>query len=472
MKLKSSLWVVAMAVSITACNIPKLIGKQDSQVVPVTYTGSTDSTNLAAIKWQEYFNDPYLIALIDTALKNNQELNILAREIEIDKNEIQIRKGEYLPFVSLGAAAGIDKAGRYTWDGLSEEDLKANPEKGPKHIGDNLVVGMASWEIDVWKKLHNAKKAAALRYLATNEGRNFAKTSIVAEIASSYYELVGLENLLDVINQNINIQKNALQLVRYEKEAAKVTQLAVNRFEAQLLNTENLQYEIKQRIIETENRINFLTGRFPQKINKSRANLVELDLSQPQSGLPSQLLTNRPDIKQAEYALEAAKLDVSIARANFYPSIRLTAGLGLNAFNPTYLIKPASILYNLSGDLVAPLVNRNAIKANYSNANLKQINAAYNYERSVLNAFIEVVNELSRIDNFQHSFEVKSKEVDILTQSVSISNNLFSSARADYIEVLLTQREALNSKIELIELRLKQFQAKVSIYRALGGGWK
>lgn len=472
MNVKSSLWIVVMAVSITACNIPKMVGKDVSQVVPPSFSGSTDSTNLAAIKWQEYFDDPNLIALIDTALKNNQELNILAKEIEIDKNEIQIRKGEYLPFVSLGAAAGIDKAGRYTWDGLSEEDLKANPDKGPKHIGDYLAVGMASWELDIWKKLHNAKKAAALRYLATTEGRNFAKTSIVAEIASSYYELVGLENLLEVINQNINIQKNALQLVRFEKEAAKVSQLAVNRFEAQLLNTENLQYDIKQRIVETENRINFLTGRFPQKIKTSSANLVELHLSQPQSGVPSQLLANRPDIKQAEFALEAAKLDVSIARANFYPSVRLTAGLGFNAFNPAYLINPVSILYNLSGDLVAPLVNKNAIKANYSNANLKQINAVYNYERSILTAYIDVVNELSRIENYQHSFEVKSKEVDILTQSVSISSNLFSSARADYIEVLLTQREALNSKIELIELRLKQFQAKVSVYRALGGGWR
>ena len=136
-----------------------------------------------------------------------------------------------------------------------------------------------------------------------------------------------------------------------------------------------------------------------------------------------------------------------------------------------YLIKPESILYNLGSDLVAPLVNKNAIKATYFNANANQIQAAFNFERSILNAHIEVVNQLSKMDNFSKSYETKAKEVDILTQSISISNSLFRSARADYIEVLLTQREALESKIDLIEIKLKQLEAKVDIYKALGGGW-
>jgi outer membrane protein TolC len=180
---------------------------------------------------------------------------------------------------------------------------------------------------------------------------------------------------------------------------------------------------------------------------------------------------NRPDIRQAELELAAAKIDVQVAKANFYPSFRLTAGVGFRAFNPAYLVKPESILYNLAGDMVAPLINKNAIKASYFNANLKQIQAVYNYERSILNAHIEVVNQLSRIGNFSKSYETKSKEVEILTQSITISNNLFYSARADYMEVLLTQREALESRMQQIEIRMKQMNAKVNIYKALGGGW-
>jgi len=454
-----------------ACKIPAISGKQENKMTPSAYNNLQDTTNSVNIKWGNYFKDPNLIALIDTALKNNQELNITLQEIEVSKNEVMARKGEYLPFLNIGGAAARVKEGRYTWNGLSEEDLKANPDKGPKYVGEFMAGAYFSWELDVWKKLHNAKKAAALRYLSSIEGKNFMITNIIAEIASSYYELMGLDNLLSIVQQNIELQSNALQVVKLEKEAAKVTQLAVNRFDAQLLNTKNLQFEIQQRIVEAENRINFLVGRFPQHITRNATDFNNLAPEPIFAGIPSQLLANRPDIRKAEMELAATKLDVEVAKANFYPSFSLKSGLGFQAYNPLYLIKPQSILYNLGGDLVAPLINKNAIKATYFNANANQIQAAYNFERSILNAHIEVVNELSKIDNFSKSYETKAKEVDILTQSITISNSLFRSARADYIEVLLTQREALDSKIELIEIKLKQLEAKVNIYKALGGGW-
>lgn len=458
-------------VGLGACKVPAITAKQENKSVPKGYNNSQDTTNSANIKWRAYFTDPNLIAIIDTALLNNQELNITMQEIEMSKNEVMARKGEYLPFVNLGLGAGVVKAGKYTWDGFSEDDLKENPDKGPKYIGEFFTAANFSWELDVWKKLRNAKKSAVLKYLSTTEGKNFMVTNIIAEIAESYYELMALDNLLAIVQQNIELQTSALQVVKLQKDAAKVTQLAVNRFDAQLLNTKNLQYDIQQRIIETENRINFLAGRFPQRIARNSADFNKSPLDMIQSGIPSQLLVNRPDIRQAELELSAAKIDVQVAKANFYPSFRLTAGLGFQAFNPLYLIKPESILYNLGGDMVAPLINKNAIKATYFNANLQQIQAVYNYEQSILNAHIEVVNQLSRIDNFTKSYETKSKEVEILTQSITISNNLFKSARADYMEVLLTQREALESRMQQIEIKMKQMNAKVNIYKALGGGW-
>lgn len=464
-------WLLLALVWMTACKAPAIIGKQENSATPAAYNHSQDTANVATMRWSAYFKDPYLVALIDTALQNNQELNIALQEIEMSKNEIMARKGEYLPFLNMGGSAARVKEGKYTWNGLSEEDLKANPDKAPRYFGDFMAATYFSWELDVWKKLHNAKKSAAIKYLASVEGRNFVVTNMIAEIASSYYELVGLDNLLVTLQQNIELQKNALQLVKLEKEAAKVTQLAVNRFEAQLLNTTNLQYEIRQRIVEAENRINFLTGRFPQHITRNTADFNNLTNDPIFAGIPSQLLANRPDIRQAELELAAAKLDVSVAKANFYPSFSLKAGLGFQSYNPLYLIRPESILYNLGGDLVAPLINKNAIKASYYNANARQIQLAYQYEQSILNAHIEVVNQLSKMENFTKSYETKAREVDILTQSIVISNNLFRSARADYIEVLLTQREALESRIDLIEIKLKQLEAKVNIYKALGGGW-
>lgn len=469
----SHIFIFAILIQIGCVPTVKM-SKTQVQPMPSSFSKTAaDTANIATVNWKEYFNDTNLVSLVEEALKNNQGLNIVLQEIAISQNEVRARKGEYLPFVGLQGGAGIDKVGQYTRFGSVEENLDVKPgKKFPKPFSDYTTGLAASWELDVWKKLRNAKKAAVLRYLSSIEGKNFVVTNLVGEVAGAYYELLALDNLLEIIQQNIDIQGNALKIVKQEKESAKVTQLAINRFEAQLLNTQNLQYEIKQRIVEAENKINFLVGRYPQSIARNPKIFNELSLGTIKAGIPSQLLSNRTDLRQAELELEATKLDVKAARANFYPSFRIKAGVGFQAFKPRYLLSPESIMYSLAGDLVAPLVNRNSIKATYFSANSKQIQSLYRYERTILNAYVEVANQLAKTDNYTKSYETKQKEVDILSQSINISNSLFSSARADYMEVLLTQREALNEKLELVEIKTKLLGTKVGIYRALGGGWK
>lgn len=461
-----------MLLALVGCKTFQQSIKTESKVVPMSFGSTRDSATSARISWKDYFSDHNLVALIDSALKKNQEMNITLQEIEILKNEVRARKGEYLPSVGIGVAGGFEKAGRYTRYGSVDENGEILPGKPfPEPLANYEIAALASWEVDIWKKMRNAKKAASMRYLAGREGRNFLVTNLIAEIANSYYELMALDNQLDIIVQNIEIQTGALEIVKQQKAAAKLTQLAVNRFEAQLLNTTNRQYDIRQRIIETENRLSFLTGSFPTGIPRSSIAFKDIVLDSVRTGIPSQLLANRPDIRKAELELAAAKLDVKAARANFYPSLRIVGGVGLQAFNLSYLTKPESMLFHLGGDLIAPLVNRNAIKAQYYSASARQLQAVYNYERTILNGYVDVVNQLSYVQNFAKSFETKSKEVEILMQSIVISNSLFRSARADYLEVLLTQREALESKMELVEIKQKQLNAKVNIYRALGGGW-
>lgn len=465
-------------VTFNSCKSLNVTVREENKVVPDNFVeavnANQDTLSSGTKKWKDFFTDQHLIALIDTALKNNQELNIILQEIEIARNEVSAKKGEYLPFLSGFAGVGVDKSARYTRNGALESNLDIEPGKEfPDPLQDYVFGVQANWELDIWKKLRNGKKAAVSRYLSSIEGKNFMVTNLVAEIANEYYKLLGLDTQLKNINQNLEIQSNALVIVKQQKQSAKVTELAVRRFEAQLFNTGSLKFEIEQRIIEVENRLNFLTGSFPKHVERSQELFLNLTPMAVEQGLPSQLLENRLDIKAAELVLEAQKLDVKVAKARFYPSFGLSADLGLKAFNPTYLVKvPESMLFSLAGDMVAPLINRKAIKADYYNANAKQLQAVFDYEKTILSACIEVTNHLSKIENLKKSYEFKSQEVEALNSSISIANTLFKSARADYLEVLLTQEEAIQAQIELIELKQQQMNAVVNTYRALGGGWE
>ncbi|MGO4910916.1 TolC family protein [Leeuwenhoekiella sp. W20_SRS_FM14] len=465
--------VVVLLLSFSACKAPVLVERDVELKLPKTFAATADTAQTALVNWKDYFTDPYLSSLIDTALQNNQELNIMLQEISISKAEIKAKKGEYLPFVGFGASGETEKVGRFTSQGANDANTEIRegvefPEPLP-----NYRFGLqASWELDIWGKLRNAKKAAVFNYLSSVEGRNFMVTQLVGELAESYYELLALDNQLEIVNRNIEIRNNAFEIIKLQKEAARVTGLAVSRFEAEVLHTKSLQFDIQQRIVETENRINFLVGRFPQKVERSTTKLIDLVPEAIKAGIPAQLLENRTDVKQAELALAAAKLDVKVAKARFYPSLGIRAGIGYEAFNPKYLLNsPESLLYTIAGELTAPLINRNEIKAAYMTANAKQVQAVYDYERTVLNAYIEVANQLSKVANLAKSYDLKAQEVAALNRSIDISNKLFSSARADYMEVLMTQRDALESNFDLIETKMDQMNAYVHMYQALGGGW-
>lgn len=466
---------ILLTALLSSCNAPKVKLREASNNLPERFTpaSSTDDDGIASINWRNYFEDPLLVALIDTALHNNQELNIVLQELVISQNEVLEKSGEYLPFVNASAGTGTEKAGRFTREGAVEHSLLLEEDRPfPEPLSDFQFGAVASWEVDIWRKLRNSKDAAELRFVAANDGRNFLISKLIAEIGSSYYELLALDNLLTIINNNVAIQEEALRKVRIQKENAMANQLAVNRFEAQLLNTRNLQYHIRQQIVETENRINFLVGRSPATISRNAAGFMELQIDSIQAGVPAQLLQNRPDIRQADYQLRAANLDVSVARADFYPRLDISAGLGFKAFNPSFLLDPESAVFNLAGDLIAPLVNKKAIRARYNMASAAQIQAVYQYEQTVLNAYTDVLNQLAKLQNYSNSFSTKEREVEILSESVDIANNLFRYAKADYVEVLLTQEEVLDAKMELVETKLQQLLAKVAIYRALGGGWQ
>ncbi|MBL8900470.1 MAG: TolC family protein [Planctomycetes bacterium] len=435
-------------------------GAETAAAAPEPGAGSRD--------WSDFFESPTLRALIEAALRGNQELDLRVQEIILARNEAAARRGEYQPKVGAGVRAGGEHAGEHTRSGQVDEQLDL-----PKTMGDFQFGLVASWEIDAWGKLRNAADAAELRAAAEVEGRNFLVTELVAEIARSYYELIALDNQIAVLNRNIAIQSDALEIVRIEKLAARVTELAVQRFEAEVLKNRSRLYDLEQERVHAENRINFLVGRYPRTIERQ---VADLDVPLPdvvQTGLPSELLENRPDVRAADLQLRAARLDVASARASFYPSLGFDAALGYQAFHLRELLEtPESIFYGLASNLTVPLINRAQIESRYRSANALQIQAIVRYEQTLLQAVVDVVNQIASLENLKQGYQLQAQQVEKLDSSVEVSTVLFQSARADYVEILLTRRDSLEAQMDLIDTKKRLLQAKIGIYQALGGGWR
>lgn len=467
--------MVGLWVSVSGC-LPSLVdnpSRDVSRAVPKSFrqgvvTEAGNGPGLAQQRWDEFFAQPELQELIAEALAKNQELNLQLQELIIAQAEVGARRGEYLPKVGAGLVTGIEKVGGYTSQGFADKATGA-----PEHMLDLGFRLTASWEIDMWGRLRDAARSANLRAIATGEARNFMVTELVAELARSYFELIALDAELEVLKRNIAVQQDALEVVKLEKLAARVTELAVQRFEAEVLKNQSHLYELEQERVQAENRINFLVGRFPQAVKR---NPQALDAPLPptiSAGVPTDLLENRPDVRRAELELAATELDFRVARANFYPKLSIDAAVGYRSFNLAHLVStPESLLYNLAGNLVAPLLNRAGIEAEYRSANARQLQAVFRYERTLLQAFTDVANQLVRFENLQKSYELQSRQVDTLNRSVDVSNTLFLSTRADYMEVLLTRRDSLDAQLELIETRKRQLLSLVSLYQSLGGGWR
>jgi NodT family efflux transporter outer membrane factor (OMF) lipoprotein len=461
----------AILLFLTGCQIPKLALPEKGAPLPADFNGKVSAENSAKLSIEEFFNDPVLVFTIEQALASNQELKVLNGDVTIAANEILSRRGEYLPFVSFRGEAGLDKHSLYTPLGAAEEQLLYPPGK---HFPDplpNFLLGLdIFWRLDIWRELRNARDAAAQRYFAAIERRNYFVTTLVADVAENYYELLALDNRLEILDRIIGLQEQNLRFSEANKRAARGTDLPVQRFQAEVRKNQSEKLIVRQAIIETENRINFLAGRFPQPVERQSVDFINLNLRALNVGVPSQLLLYRRDIQQAERELAAAGLDVRVARARFFPRLDISGTVGYEAFNPRYLFNPDALIAEIAAGLVQPLINKKAIQADYLSANARQLQSVYNYQRVVLNAFTEVVNSLSKVENYRQSVELKKQQLDALETSVDVAGRLFQSARIEYVDVLFAQRDLLDARTLLIETKQQQLSAVVSAYQALGGG--
>ncbi len=466
---------------IAGCTSFKSTPLRTYEPMPEAFAGAkapgTDSLAANDLSWKDYFKDPHLINLIDTAIANNFDAQVALHRVQAARSFLIMNRGALLPSINAVATAGVDKFGEYTLNGVGNYDTNLSEHiRGDRRIPtptpDYFLGLRSSWEIDLWGKNRNRKRAAHRRFLASEKGRQFLITSLVSQVASLYYELIALDSELKILRRNIRLQEVGVDMITVQKAGGRATELALLQFKAQLLGTRSLETEKQQQIVEVENALNLLLGRYPRPIQRSKT-IFEQELpAQVLAGVPSEMLLRRPDVQQAELELQAGKADVEAARAAFLPSLSINPYAGFNAFNAALLFEPASLALGVLGGLTAPLFNYSMIRGQYAQSMAGSAEAYYNYQRALHNGYQEVVTNLKGIENSRKAYELRESEVAVLKDAVTTSNDLFMTGYATYLEVITAQRSVLEAELQLNNSRKTQFLYLIDLYRSLGGGWK
>lgn len=472
----SAVFVLGLLI-LSGCQVPKVLTAPPARPVPLSFGESIDTVSVADQSWRTFFADANLVTLIDTALRQNFDLLIATQRIEQARASFNYSQGFLVPQVNAVASAGLDRYGQNTLNGVGNFDTNLSPNiEGsrviPNPTPDFFLGARSTWEVDIWGKLRNRRKAAYLRLVRSEKGRQAVVTSLLAEVARYYYTLLALDDELDILQENITYQQDALELMRIQKQAGRVIELAVQQFTAQLLSTRSRQGQVRQQVVEAENGLNRLLGRYPQVIARG-SSLQERPLpAQLLTGLPVQMIRRRPDIQQAELDLQATQVDVDVARAEFLPALNLSAYLGLQSFRLGTLVNLASIATGLLAGLSGPVVNRRFVRANYQGTVAASREAFYRYRQTLVDGVGEVTGSLRGVENYRQVAALQTEQVQTLQRAVATSNKLFRSGYATYLEVITAQRNVLEAELALIETKRLQFLYLTDLYRNLGGGWQ
>ncbi|MDD4922086.1 MAG: efflux transporter outer membrane subunit [Bacteroidales bacterium] len=437
---------------LTSCGVVTKTYKQpERKVADGLYRdiNSSDTTTLADKPWQELFSDPLLQKLIQEALDQNLDLKSAIERMNAAQATLTQRRLSLLP--SLNGSADVSGGNKKST--LWEAGLTA------------------SWELDVWGKLTSSKKAALAVYLQTDAAHRAIQTALISNIANSYYTLLALDEKLAITNQTIKVRVKDVESMKLLKESAVVNGAAVVQSQANLYSAEVSIPDLQQSIRETENALCTLLGRTPGNIKRGmlaqQAPKTDLHV-----GIPSQLLSNRPDVQEAELALREAFENVNVAKASFYPSITITANGGLSSSSLSDILDH-SLFYNLLGGLTQPIFNNGQVRANLKIAQSKQQQAYYHFKQSMLTAGEEVSNAIYAYQMAEKKETSRTKQLVALEKSVDFTKELLRySSATNYTDVLTSEQSLLSAQLASVTDRLQKLQSVVSLYRALGGGWK
>lgn len=425
---------------------------------------SEDTTTIASLSWKEYFNDPFLQSFIAEGLENNYDLLVATERIKQAETQLNIAKLAYFPDFAL---VGNVTHNRYSVNSDGSKNTLGN------HNSKYSLAVASTWELDVWGKLNRQQRGKKAQYLASLESKNLIQTSLISNIATIYYSLMALDEQLYVTHEMIQILEESTQTMEAMMQAGLLNGAAVEQSKALLYGTKITVPDLEYNIRQLENSLCLLLGRKPESLtrNKLETQAVPQQLA---FGVPAQMLSNRPDVKAAELNFRAAFELTNAARASFYPSISLSTGsmMGWGATTLSNFFKPENLFANIIGGLTQPLFARGQLKGQLAIAKADQQIALIQFEKSVVNAGIEVSDILYQFDKSLSKNVDRGLQVESLETSVDFTQQLLLAGEATYTEVLNAEQNLLQAQLGQVSDKLEQLQCSVNLYRALGGGVK
>jgi outer membrane protein, multidrug efflux system len=451
--------------SVVSCTVGKKY-EQPTLDLPAQYrneTASTDSLSLGEIPLHHFFSDPELRTLIDSTISRNYDLQLAVKNIDMaNQLVLQSRQG-YMPEINAQVTAGSTR--------FSENSVNGN--LGFTHV-ENYSAGIGlSWEADIWGKVKLNKQAALANYLQSGEVKKAIQTRLVAEVAQGYYNLLSLDEQLKVSEKNLLLRDSTVRILRLQYNAGQVTALAVQQADAQKQSAALLVPALQQEIAIQENALRVLSGELPSAIT-IMASIRDFNVpEQISSGIPVNMVRFRPDVRASELALQSANARVGIAQANMYPSFVITAGGGLNSLLlSSWFSIPASLFGVLNGAITQPIFKRRELKTAFELAKIEREKSVISFRQSVLFAVEEVSNAIVSVEKLKIQSEIASARADTLQNVTLNAMLLFKSGMANYLDVVTAQASALQSQLDVVDIKRRQISAYVELYRSLGGGWQ
>ena len=422
-----------------------------------------DSLSMANLSWKEIFTDAVLQKHIAKALENNLDIRIALQNIASAEAYLKQSKAAYQPTISVGPDYSFNTSSLNTQFGQIVGERR--------YINQFDITANLGWELDLWGKLKGQEKAQYAAYLSSVAAHQNVKSNLVASIATAYYQLLTFDEQKKIFSNTIEIRKKNLETTKALKDAGIVSEVAVQQSEALVYNAEASLVTLDVQIQMLENTISLLMGEPSHEIERTSLSTQNFALN-TDLGYPSALLANRPDVKQAEFNLMNAFELTNAAKAQFYPSLRITGSTGVQSVDIDKLFSGNSVFANVLVGLAQPILNKRQIRTNYEVSLANQERSYLNFRKTILNAGNEVSDALKMYNAQDQFIAFKKKELSAYDKSVEFSQELVNYGMANYLEVLNANVNKLNAEINIANAQYSKLQAGVELYRALGGGWR